>query len=119
MATGDFELDRDIICPCDYRDPDVLEYGACYCCLFVDKESHERRKTNPIPERRPKERQLASLEAFTSSGTTLEPSKAESKRELFYCRQCGYMVYRDEPPYVCPICKARREFFSRVPLKTG
>ncbi|MFA7397586.1 MAG: ferredoxin-thioredoxin reductase catalytic domain-containing protein, partial [Candidatus Bathyarchaeia archaeon] len=28
LATGNIELDRDIICPCDYRDPDVAEYGA-------------------------------------------------------------------------------------------
>ncbi len=30
LGTGDREKDRDIICPCDYREPDVAEYGACY-----------------------------------------------------------------------------------------
>lgn len=30
LATGDREADRDIICPCAYRDADVAEYGACY-----------------------------------------------------------------------------------------
>jgi ferredoxin-thioredoxin reductase catalytic subunit len=25
LASGKFEFDRDIICPCDYRDPDVAE----------------------------------------------------------------------------------------------
>lgn len=35
LASGKFELDRDIICPCDYRDIDVKEFGACYCALFV------------------------------------------------------------------------------------
>jgi ferredoxin-thioredoxin reductase catalytic chain len=30
LASGDKAADLDIICPCDYRDPDVSEYGACY-----------------------------------------------------------------------------------------
>ena len=33
LASGKIEVDRDIICPCDYRDPDVAEFGACYCAL--------------------------------------------------------------------------------------
>ena len=37
IGTGNFENDRDIICPCDYRDPDVLDLGMCYCSLFVNK----------------------------------------------------------------------------------
>jgi len=30
LASGDKADDLDIICPCDYRDADVLEYDACY-----------------------------------------------------------------------------------------
>ena len=30
FATGIEEQDRDIICPCDYRDQDVEEFGACF-----------------------------------------------------------------------------------------
>ncbi len=30
LASGDREWDRDIICPCAYRDEDVREYGRCY-----------------------------------------------------------------------------------------
>ena len=30
LASGVKEEDIDIICPCDYRDADVLEYGACF-----------------------------------------------------------------------------------------
>ncbi len=30
LATGNKEEDLDIICPCDYRDQDVLDYGACF-----------------------------------------------------------------------------------------
>ena len=53
MATGDFEIDRDIICPCDYLDPDVMEYGVCYCCLYIDTKIYESNEIKPIPERRP------------------------------------------------------------------
>ncbi len=30
MGTGEREDDRDIICPCDYRDIDLNEYDQCY-----------------------------------------------------------------------------------------
>ena len=30
MGAGDIAADRDIICPCDYRDADLVEYGQCY-----------------------------------------------------------------------------------------
>lgn len=116
MATGIYEVDRDIICPCDYRDPDVIQYGACYCCLYVDKESYDRGITHSIPERRPRSKQMASLNATISGEGDAD---LEEKRELYYCRQCGYTVYREEPPYICPICRAKREFFSKIPPNRG
>ena len=30
LASGKKEEDLDIICPCDYRDADVMDYGVCY-----------------------------------------------------------------------------------------
>ena len=120
MSSGVFELDRDIICPCDYRDPDVEEYGSCYCCLYVDDEIHEGRKeATPIPERRPTEKQLRAYgsEGEEPTGPKGIPSiagVAETGRKLFYCRQCGYVVFREEPPYVCPICRAKREMFAEI-----
>lgn len=30
LAAGLKEEDLDIICPCDYRDADVVEFGTCY-----------------------------------------------------------------------------------------
>jgi ferredoxin-thioredoxin reductase catalytic chain len=30
MASGDRARDLDIVCPCDYRDPDLSEFGTCY-----------------------------------------------------------------------------------------
>ena len=30
LASGKREWDRDIICPCAYRDQDLRDYGRCY-----------------------------------------------------------------------------------------
>ncbi len=38
LLWGDREWDRDIICPCVYREPDVKEFGSCYCGLYVSRE---------------------------------------------------------------------------------
>lgn len=57
LASGDKEKDKDIICPCVYREPDVAEYGSCYCNLYVSKAWNEG--TTPkvhVPERRPIEK---------------------------------------------------------------
>lgn len=37
LATGKKDEDLDIICPCNYRDPDLNEHGACYCGLYVSE----------------------------------------------------------------------------------
>ena len=54
LASGFRKDDADIICPCVYRDPDVEEYGSCYCALYVSKDIKDGKKqVKPIPERRP------------------------------------------------------------------
>jgi len=121
MASGDFETDRDIICPCDYRDPDVTEYGCCYCSLDIDDEIHEvRKQARAIPERRPYDKQMAALglaEKETEEAAIGEMMK--SSRKLLYCKQCGYVVFSDDPPYVCPICQAKREMFEEIVTVSG
>ncbi|MGA1843868.1 MAG: ferredoxin-thioredoxin reductase catalytic domain-containing protein [bacterium] len=57
LASGDRDKDKDIICPCEYRAPDVEEYGSCYCNLYVSKEWNEGRIPHRyVPERRPAEK---------------------------------------------------------------
>ena len=57
LASGDRDTDRDILCPCVYREPDVQEYGSCYCGLYVSKEWNEGKvEEEYIPERRPPEK---------------------------------------------------------------
>ncbi len=53
LATGNIEQDRDVICPCDYRDQDLMEYGTCYCALYVnDAIAKKEQIAQSIPERR-------------------------------------------------------------------
>jgi rubredoxin len=40
----------------------------------------------------------------------------EFKRRLWYCAQCGYVAYREDPPLVCPICKAKKEMFKEIKI---
>jgi ferredoxin-thioredoxin reductase catalytic subunit len=58
IADGNREEDKDIICPCDYRDSDLKEFGTCYCALYVSQEIKDGKKEpESIPERRlPKEK---------------------------------------------------------------
>jgi ferredoxin-thioredoxin reductase catalytic chain len=54
MASGDRDKDKDIICPCVYRAPDVEEYGSCYCNLYVSKDWNDDKVPHVyVPERRP------------------------------------------------------------------
>jgi ferredoxin-thioredoxin reductase catalytic chain len=58
LAFGIKEKDEDIICPCVYRNADVEEFGNCYCALYVSEDVvNGTKKTRPIPERRPVEKQ--------------------------------------------------------------
>lgn len=125
LASGKFEIDRDIICPCDYRDPDVAEYGACYCALYVRKDLHEgKTEIKPVPERRPIEKQSRAYTAAAETPQAKAEKPVETKdeakkpseciRKVWYCKQCGYVVFREEPPYICPICKAKKEMFAEI-----
>ena len=127
LATDNLEIDRDIICPCDYRDLDVAKYGACYCRLYVNKNVYDSQNLPEVPERRPIEKQeraygtqttkQATTQEKSTKSTVLQSQKAEIKKKLWYCKQCGYVVYREDPPYVCPICKANKEMFAEIDTK--
>ncbi|SDK22441.1 Ferredoxin-thioredoxin reductase, catalytic subunit [Methanoculleus thermophilus] len=108
LASGNREDDLDIICPCDYRDPDLAEYGACYCALYVSAEvAAGARVPDPVPERRPPpaERKRQKAEHTVVSETLKYP--------VWRCRVCGYLCARNEPPEFCPICRVSRDRFER------
>jgi ferredoxin-thioredoxin reductase catalytic subunit len=57
LAWGEKEKDKDVICPCVYRDPDIEEYGSCFCGLYVSVAWNEGQKEHlQVPERRPREK---------------------------------------------------------------
>jgi len=128
LASGKFEFDRDIICPCDYRDPDVEEYGYCYCALYVRKDVFEEKTSiAPIPERRPREKQTKAYAVPEETGAEKPSEKtsivsekpSKTRLKMWYCKQCGYVCFREEPPYVCPICKAKREMFAEITIRVS
>jgi rubrerythrin len=101
----------------------VEEFGACYCALYVKKEAFEgKMQISSIPERRPLEKQVRTSGALpeASGQQTATPIKPEEAGKigirLWYCKQCGYVVFREEPPYICPICKAKRELFAAISI---
>jgi ferredoxin-thioredoxin reductase catalytic chain len=124
LASGNYDFDRDIICPCDYRDPDVAQYGACYCRLYVNKVVFESKNYPEVPERRPIEKQNRAYAPVASAQVSIQEKPSvltqtgkatgEVKKKLWYCKQCGYVAFREDPPYVCPICKAKREVFAQI-----
>jgi ferredoxin-thioredoxin reductase catalytic chain len=110
LARGRKELDLDIICPCDYRDPDLAEFGMCYCALYVSEKVLDGTvKVAPIPERRP-----------SSPETTVPVKDAAVTGPLPYpvlrCRVCGYLCARHVAPDSCPICGAKKDRFERFLL---
>jgi ferredoxin-thioredoxin reductase catalytic subunit len=57
LSAGDREQDADIICPCTYREPDVAEFGSCYCNLYVSPQWNQSGEPHEyVPERRPLEK---------------------------------------------------------------
>lgn len=108
LASGDKEEDMDIICPCDYRDPDLNDYDACYCGLYVSEDILEDRKElQSIPERRPSPEEREQVKSEPESIIT------SLKLPVFRCSVCGYLCAREQPPEICPICKVGKERFQR------
>ena len=107
MAKGSREKDLDIICPCDYRDEDLIDYGMCYCALYVSKKIiNGEQKIGPIPDRR-KEDVVRSK---------MEDEKCEKKKlnlPVLRCKVCGYLCAREEAPETCPICGADKDRFEQ------
>ena len=92
LAARNKDEDIDIICPCDYRDPDLAEHGACYCALYVSDAILKGEKTlSSIPERRlPPEERAAKK----------SPSPKARVEGLTYpvwrCKVCGYLCARED-----------------------
>ena len=125
ISCGSKTYDVDIICPCEYRDADIDEFGMCYCGLFVSKQIKEDpSQMGPIPERRPREVQDAAFSAIETKQQTPVKSKTIPVQStttvpaipVWRCSVCGYLCAREIPPPICPICKAKSERFEPFTL---
>jgi len=111
LATGKKKQDLDMICPCDYRDADLNEFGACYCALYVTKDvKFGKQKLKPIPDRRPTKEMRETMIVKTQNNVNKE---VQTKLPVWRCRVCGYLCARDSPPDECPICGASKERFEK------
>ena len=110
LASGIKAEDLDIICPCDYRDADVLEWHACYCALYVSTPILKgKQKLQCVPERRPSEEIRKAAPRIESRPATM----TGLPYPVWRCRVCGYLCARENPPEICPICKAKKERFEK------
>ncbi len=117
LADGERDEDLDIICPCDYRDADLVEYGACYCGLYVSDEVREgRMKLKAVPERRPADtarKPVDPAEKPENRSGGSDPGNRDLPYPVYRCRVCGYLCARKEPPGKCPVCGVSSDRFER------
>jgi ferredoxin-thioredoxin reductase catalytic chain len=115
LASGKKEEDLDIVCPCDYRDSDLEDHGACYCALYVDEAIADgNRDVAPVPERRPPRSQRGNVSQRAVQMVQAGPSSLSSLPfPVWRCRVCGYLCAREQPPGICPVCKAKKDRFER------
>ena len=119
LASGRKTIDLDIICPCDYRDADLTDFGACYCALYVSKAVLAgEQELSSIPERRPpleerKRLEMKKKEERLSLEKDISREAFRLSLPVWRCAVCGYLCARDAPPEVCPICKVGKERFER------
>ena len=63
LASGIRELDRDLICPCDYAPLDIKEFNACYCNLYLHPDFYDSGLLYVlVPERRPEDKDKGVLD---------------------------------------------------------
>lgn len=109
LASGNKKEDLDIVCPCDYRDQDVVEHGACYCALYVSQKILDgAQELKSIPERRPPRALRKKAPA-----PSVAPDLKSLPFPVWRCKVCGYLCARDGPPEICPVCKAKKDRFER------
>jgi ferredoxin-thioredoxin reductase catalytic chain len=111
LAVGKKDEDLDIICPCNYRDPDLDDFGACYCALYVSGAiAGGKTQEAPVPERRPPRAERGKKKVVQ----TIPIAPALSlPLPVWRCTVCGYLCAREQPPGICPICKVTKERFER------
>ena len=114
LNKGEYDADKDIICPCDYRDDDLNDYGTCYCGLYVSKDiAQGKKELTSIPDRRKKvlkEKEEMNKNEIKENQENI--NKLSGKYPVWRCSVCGYLCARNNPPETCPICKVSKDRFE-------
>jgi len=114
LASGDKSKDLDIICPCDYRDADLNDFDTCYCALYVTSEViRGEKKARAIPERRNVMKYMEDKSEQEDSSGKVNQGLSNLKYPVWRCKVCGYLCARDNPPEICPVCKAKKDRFEK------
>lgn len=116
LASGKKEEDLDIVCPCDYRDTDIEEHGACYCALYVTEAiANGSQKVSSVPESRPPRSQRGTMKGRAVQTVAVGGGAGSMSLPfpVWRCKVCGYLCARDQPPGICPVCKAKKDRFER------
>jgi len=110
LASGVKLEDLDLICPCDYRDSDLVEYGACFCALYVSEDVlNGNLKLKSIPDRR-----IKTLKSKKEEVSAMMNGQPNAGVPIWRCKVCGYLCGREDPPLKCPICKAESLRFEHI-----
>ncbi|WP_371415206.1 rubredoxin-like domain-containing protein, partial [Methanogenium sp. MK-MG] len=95
------------------RDQDIIDYGICYCALYVSKDvAAGTTPVSCIPDRRPPPGGYKTEETEGSKPSVL-PEKHTLPFPVYRCRVCGYLCARTSPPETCPICGASSDRFEK------
>jgi len=70
-----------------------------------------KQELNPVPERRPPPE--VRLKAKAAAAAAATPTLSALPLPVWRCKVCGYLCARENPPEICPICKAKKERFER------
>ncbi len=115
LASGDREKDLDLICPCDYRDDDLNDFGACFCALYVSQDVLDgKQKLGSIPDRRLEVLESKAEKAEKQVKSAGGPTVLDLEFPIWRCKTCGYLCSRPKPPGKCPICKVTADRFEQI-----
>ena len=68
-----------------------------------------------IPERRPDPEELEKAREEEAAAPA-PTARGKKGFPTWRCKVCGYLAARENPPKVCPICKAAQDRFEEFPL---
>jgi ferredoxin-thioredoxin reductase catalytic subunit len=106
LSSGKYAGDEDLICPCEYMEEDVKEFGACFCGLYVSKEVSEGKKEFvPVRERRSPKKTFAVIS---------QNGDKKIDAVVWRCPICGYRAAGEKVTEKCRKCGAAASVFEKM-----